>query len=80
MILTFVMCFYYLACSFSFLIFFEVELIYTVSVALYNVTDFCCTTVIQLCIYIYIILHVIFHFGLSQDTEHRVVMLIFVLA
>ena len=44
MILTFVMCFYYLACSFSFLIFFEVELIYTVSVALYNVTDFCCTT------------------------------------
>ena len=71
MILTFVMCFYYLACSFSFLIFFEVELIYTVSVALYNVTDFCCTTVIQL--YIYVFFFLIFF---SIIAYHRILTLV----
>ena len=71
MILAFVMCFYYLACSFSFLIFFEVELIYTVSVALYNVTDFCCTTVIQL--YIYVFFFLIFF---SMIAYHRILTLV----
>ena len=64
------MCFYYLACSFSFLIFFEVELIYTVNVALYNVTDFCCTTrVIQLYICVFFFFNILFHYSLSQNID-----------